>query len=47
MLANDTIRVHIPLTGRKRGERPGLLPPRVRTHLSVGDGVIHCSKIER
>ena len=28
MPANDTIRVHIPLTVRKRGGRPRILPPK-------------------
>ena len=28
MPANETIRVHIPLTDRKRGGRPRILPPR-------------------
>ncbi|WP_118132966.1 hypothetical protein [Oceanicella sp. SM1341] len=28
MPANDTLRVHVPLTVRKRGGRPRILPPR-------------------
>ncbi|CAM4199798.1 hypothetical protein PARU111607_08950 [Palleronia rufa] len=28
MRANDTIRVHIPLSVRKRGGRPRILPPK-------------------